>query len=170
MVAGTYCRLVTDQLFPWRDELVGVAERLESKTAQKRWTDRTGHLIERDFIAGAHAVRRLIDMRQVPEALGRQPFPVRRFELTGTPPDPAAPDDIADSYDFENGRRRMLSITELCDEIIGSTVFAFCCGETADLFDGVYVSSDRHMHRYVDLVLASDFIALCSDLGTTRSR
>lgn len=54
---------------------------------------------------------------------------------------------------------------DLCDEIVHSFVFAFFCGETADLFDGVYVSSDRQKNKYVYLVLASDFIALCCDVG-----
>ena len=53
----------------------------------------------------------------------------------------------------------------LCHEIVHSCVFTFCCGETTDLFDGIYVSADRHKNRYVYLVLASDFIALCYDAG-----
>ena len=64
-----------------------------------------------------------------------------------------------------NGRRTTLSVVELCHEILHSVVFAFCCGETDDLFDGIYVSSDRHKNEYVYLVLASDFIALCCDIG-----
>jgi hypothetical protein len=150
---------------PWRDELVQLADRLEAKTKQTRWTDRTGYLIERDFIVGAYAMQKLIG--SAPDEVRQRQFPVVRYELSGDPPDPRVPDDIADSYDFENGRRSALSVVELCDEIVHSFVFAFCCGETADLFDGVYVSSDRDNNSYVYLVLASDFIALCGDIGSS---
>jgi hypothetical protein len=157
---------VADELFAWRDQLVKVADRLEAKTKQRRWTDRTGHLIERDVVAAAYAMRKLVETQRVPDELTQQPFPVRRYELTGDPPDPRSPDDIADCYDFDNGRRSALSVLELCDEILHNCVFAFSCGETADLFDGVYVSSDRQDYEFVYLVLASDFIGLCSDIGS----
>ena len=139
--------------------------RLEAKTKQKRWTDRTGYLIERDFMVGAHAMRKLIEAHEVPVQLGQRDIPVRRFERSGRAGS-LSPDDITDCFDFENGRRRTLSVVDLCHEIIDSFVFTCCCGETDDLFDGIYVSSDRDNPKYVYLVLASDFIALCCDIGT----
>jgi hypothetical protein len=157
---------VIDDFAPWKEELVKIADRLESKTKQTRWTNRTGYLIEQDFVASGYAMRKLIESDRVSDELARRQFPVRRYESTGYPPDPHSPDDIADCYDFENGRRRMLSVVDLCHEIVHSRVFAFYFGETADLFDGVYVSSDREANSYVYLVLASDFIALCCDLGS----
>ena len=159
----TYCRGVIHESIPWKDELVKVADRLEAKTKQKRWTDRTGYLIERDFVASAYAMRKLIEADGVSKGLGERQIPVRRFDFSGRPP--CSSGDIAESYDFENGRRTTLSVVELCKEILHSVVFAFCCGETDDLFDGIYVSSDRHESDYVYLVLASDFIALCCDIG-----
>ena len=54
-----------DDSFPWKDELVKIADRLEAKTKQKRWTDRTGYLIERDFMVGAYTMRKLIESHTV---------------------------------------------------------------------------------------------------------
>jgi hypothetical protein len=156
---------VIDDSFQWKDELVKIADRLEAKTKQKRWTDRTGYLIERDFMVSAYAMRKLIESHSVSDELGRRQIPVRHFDLTGNPPDPRSPSDIVDSYDFQNGRRRTLSVADMCHEILHSFVFTVCCGETTDLFDGIYVSSDRHTNEHVYLLLASDFIALCSDVG-----
>ena len=150
---------------PWKAELVSIAGRLEAKTKQKRWTDRTGYLIERDFAVGAFAMRKLIESDGPSAQLTQRQVPVRRFDRIGGPPDPLSPADITDFYDLENGRRRLLSVVALCHEIVDSFVFTFCCGETDDLFDGIYVSSDRHKYEYVYLLLASDFIALCSEIG-----
>ena len=83
-------------------------------------------------------MRKLIESYDVSEDVRQRQFPVRRYDLTGNPPDLLCP-DVADSYDLDNGRRRTLSIAELCHEIIHSFVFTFFCGETADLFDGVFV-------------------------------
>lgn len=154
---------MVDDSAPWQDELVKTADRLEAKTKQKRWTDRTGYLIERDVVLAAHAMRKVIESDEVPAELRQRQIPVRRFELSGMRP--LSADDIADCYDFDNGRRRMLSVAELCQEILHSVVFTFCCGETEDLFDGIYLSSDRDRNEYVYLLLASDFIALCCDIG-----
>ena len=108
-------------------------------------------------------MRKLVEAGEIPDELKRCQIPVRRFELTGRLP--LSADDIADCYDFDNGRRKMLSLIEVCDEILRSVVFTFCCGETEDLFDGIYVSSDSDKNEYVYLLLASDFIAVCCDIG-----
>lgn len=157
-----------DDANPWKDELVKVADRLEAKTSQKRWTDRTEFLIERDFATGAYAMRRLVESREASDTISRRQIPVRCFDSMGKPPWPQRPDDIAESYDFENGRRTTLSVAALCHEILRNSVFVFSCGETADLFDGIYLSSDRHKNDFVYLVLASDFIALCCDVASAQ--
>jgi len=154
---------VVDDSALWHDELLKTADRLEARTKQTRWTDRTGYLTERDFVLSAYAMRKLVEAGETPEGVKRRQIPVRRFELTGRRP--LSADDIADCYDFDNGRRKTLSLIELCDEILHSVVFTFCCGETEDLFDGIYVSSDSDKNEYVYLLLASDFIAVCCDIG-----
>ena len=154
---------MVDDPAPWHDELLKTADRLEARTKQTRWTDRTGYLTERDFVLSAYAMRKLVEAGEVPEAVSQCRIPVRRFELSGRRPQSV--DDIADRYDFDNGRRRTLSVTEMCHEILHSVVFTFCCGETEDLFDGIYLSSDRDQNEYIYLLLASDFIALCCDIG-----
>jgi hypothetical protein len=154
---------VVDDAALWHDELLKTAARLEARTKQTRWTARTGYLLERDFAASAYAMRKLAEAGETPEGAKHCQIPVRRFELTGARP--LSTDDIADCYDFDNGRRKMLSLTELCDEILHSVVFTFCCGETEDLFDGIYVSSDSDKNEYIYLLLASDFVAVCCDIG-----
>jgi hypothetical protein len=157
---------VGDEVIAWKEELVRVAFRLEAKTKQTRWTYKTGVVIEQDFVASAYAMRKLVQSRAVSDEIRRRRFPVRRFDSNSTLPGPRFPDDIADFYDFENGRRTTLSVADLCQEIVDSTVFAFCCGETTDLFDGIYLTADRG-REHVYLVLASDYIALCDDASRT---
>jgi hypothetical protein len=53
----------------------------------------------------------------------------------------------------------------LCHQIVDSFVLTFSCDESTDLFDGIYVSSDYDRDKLVFLVRATDFIALCRDIG-----
>lgn len=39
------------------------------------------------------------------------------------------------------------------------------CDESTELFDGAYVSSDFDKGKFVYLVRAADYIALCRDIG-----
>jgi hypothetical protein len=135
-----YCREVIDGANLWKDELARIADRLEAKTKQTRWTQRTDFLIERDFMTAAYAMRKLIESQSVSAEHRLRRIPVRRHD----------------------GRRGSLTALELCDEILHSVEFTCFCGETADLFDGVYV--------VFDLVLASDFIALCADIADSSRR
>lgn len=138
---------MVDGSAPWKDELVKVAARLEARTKQRRWAPTTEFLIERDVVVGAYALRTVIAVAS--DSLTSTRVPVRVF----------------DPNDLDNGRRTTLSVGELCDEILHGGVVDFCCGETTDLFDGIYLSSDRNGNEPVHLLLASDFIALCDDVG-----
>lgn len=92
---------------------------------------------------------------------GLRQIPVRRFDSGAVRP--IAADDV--SYDFEGSRRDALSPTDLCHQILHNVALTFYSGETADLFDGVFVGADRGGEAY--LVLASDFIALCEDVANS---
>lgn len=155
--------MITDST-PWRDELARVADRLEAKTKQARWTNRTDFLIERDFIVSAYAMRRLTQSSDVSDDAGQRRIPVRRFDSAAG--SPIAHSDTEGSYDLENSRRTTLSVADLCNVILHNCEFAFSCGETDDLFDGVYLTADRE-GEHVYLVLASDFIALCEDVANS---
>jgi hypothetical protein len=135
---------------PWGVELAKVAERLEAKTKQTRWTDRTDVLIERDFIVGAYVVRKLLGCHPASVELRNRRIPIRRLQS---------------DYDLALSRRDSITIADLCNRLVRNTVFEFYCGETADLFDGVYVASDCEDENVI-LVIASDFIALCDDIVT----
>ena len=135
---------------PWQLELVTIAGRLEAKTKQTRWTDRTEVLLEREFIAGAYAIDKVLRSSTGSDETARRRIPVRRLDS---------------GYDLEHSRRDTITVAALCHQILNNAVFDFYCGETADLFDGIYVAPDPDEKNML-LVIASDFIALCNDLGT----
>src|SRR5687767_863885 len=45
----------------WKQELLKSAVRLEKKATQKKWTDQTAFIVERDVMVGAYAIRKLLE-------------------------------------------------------------------------------------------------------------
>jgi glycerol kinase len=56
---------------PWKDELLKIADRLENRKTQRRWTERTGFLAERDIMVSAYAIRKLLEARKVSDIPAR---------------------------------------------------------------------------------------------------
>ena len=79
--------VITDSI-PWKHELHKMATALERKARLRRWTERTGFLVERDVMLGAYAIRKLIDTpgKSSDEARSTS-IGITRHQLIGVPPD-----------------------------------------------------------------------------------
>lgn len=151
---------------PWKDELLQVADRLEAKSKQKRWTERSSFLVERDTMISAYAIRKLAEAFKISDALRQKQFPVLRYDLTG----PKIPDvhnryEFWDLYDIDNGHRETLSLLALCNQLIHSWVWSLSADEHTELFDGIYVSSDRERKKRLFFIAIGDLIVLCREVG-----
>lgn len=157
--------MISDSI-PWKDELERVAQRLESKANQKRWTERSSFLVERDVMFSAYAIRKLCESFKVSDALRRAQFPVVRFDLTG----PKVPDvfdrhEFWDLYDIAKGTRQTLSLPAVCNQLIHSWVWSLSADENSELFDGFYVSSDRERKKSLYFIGVLDWIGQCRDVA-----
>jgi hypothetical protein len=61
--ARTLRRVISDSI-PWREQLLTVADTLKRRKVQRRWTERTSFLVERDIMVSAYAVRKLNEAHQ----------------------------------------------------------------------------------------------------------
>src|SRR5947209_984301 len=75
-----------DDSVPWREELLKSAARLRRWSTQRRWTERTHYLAERDIMMGAYSIRRLIDSTKSSSRLPAKRVPTRRYQLIGRKP------------------------------------------------------------------------------------
>lgn len=50
-----------DDSVPWKETLDRMADEVERRASQKRWTNRTGFLMERDVMIASFAMRKLLD-------------------------------------------------------------------------------------------------------------
>lgn len=70
----------------WREELWRVADRLERKSKQQRWTERSSFLVERDFTTSAYAIRRQNEAHKISDTVAKSRVPVIRHKLIGSVP------------------------------------------------------------------------------------
>ncbi|WP_157756109.1 hypothetical protein [Nocardiopsis dassonvillei] len=149
---------------PWREELIRVADRLEKRKTQRRWTGRTGFLIERDIMTSAYAVRKLHEARRISDQISARMLKVKRFELIGKVLDHYR-SEFWESFDLEKPTETQVGVTFLCNQIIHSFVWAISATEDEELFDGIFVSSDRERRRFLYFVHVDLLVKLFREIG-----
>lgn len=152
---------------PWKDELIAVANRLQKKTTQKRWTERSGFLVERDLMVSAYSLRKLIDNYKVSDSLVQRQFPLERFDLfdSGKVPDLLGRYAVWEFYDLEKPVKTVMPLVKVCNQIVHSWLWMLSFRESDSMFDGVYVSSDTARQRWLYRIPIEGYMAVCREIG-----
>jgi hypothetical protein len=154
-----------DDAIPWKQDLARVADRLERKTNQIRWTDRTCYLIERDFLVSAYAIRKLLQSDKVSNDIARQNFPVTRYASTGYLPDCMFEYELSPHYDLSNPEQWTVNLGFLCNQFIHSFVLLFSCDQETGIFSEIYVASENEIGKHVYRIEPSKYIGLCRTMS-----
>jgi hypothetical protein len=159
------CAVIGDSI-PWKEDLLRIATSLERRTTQRRWTERTYFLVERDVMNAGYVVRKLGEARKISDELAAERIPARRHALLGRPVDIWSRHEFYEHYDMEHPQTVHLTLTEFCNQVIHSWVWMLSATEEPPhLFDGIYVSSDWGRKRSVYFVAADTLIALFRAIG-----
>ncbi|MEU8870240.1 hypothetical protein AB0D24_03595 [Streptomyces javensis] len=154
-----------DDSIPWREDLLKIADRLKGRKTQKRWTQRTGFLIERDIMLGAYIVRRLNEARKISDELASREFDVDAHALVGKAPDMLTRSSYWESFDLETITPTKLALPHLCNQIIHSYVWSLSVTETEQLLDGLYVCSDHKRRKILYRIPIDSLIELFACVG-----
>jgi len=150
---------------PWREDLLKIAERLEKRKTQKRWTERTTFLTERDIMLGAFIARRLNESRKISDDLVARSFDVERYSLIGKAPDVYDRYLYYEAYNLEAGVADKLPLPHLCNQIIHSYVWHFSVNEDDGMLDGIYVCSDHKRRKTLYKIPLDSLIELFTRVG-----
>jgi hypothetical protein len=158
-------RMITDST-PWKTEVTRIADRLEQRKLQRRWTERTSFLIERDIMVAAYALRKLLEAHKISDLLASRRIAICEHSLLddSCPPDAFNRYFIWENYDLNVIRERRLTIRALCNQIIHSWNWMISTTE-ADQFNGFYVSSDRERLSSVYFIDLDIYIDLLRSVG-----
>ncbi|UZX02480.1 hypothetical protein F8G81_07510 [Arthrobacter sp. CDRTa11] len=164
--------MISDSI-PWREELWRVADRLEKKSKQQRWTERSSFLVERDMMTSAYAIRRLNEAHKISDVLAKTRVPVIRYARIGGVPDIWNRQEFWEHYDLENGQGDQITIPHLCNQLIHSFVWIISGNKDTELFDGAFVASENERHKHLYFLPVESLIDLCrkvaaEDIGSVQ--
>ncbi|WP_344775612.1 hypothetical protein [Gryllotalpicola kribbensis] len=132
--------MISDSV-PWREDLIRISRRLRTRDVQRRWTERTYYLVERDIMFGAYSIRRLIESRKTSTRLPQRRLRVRQWPLTGRVPRPLDRFFVTDFYDKEKQTVAEVDVARLCNQVIHSFFFQLALED--DGTTSLAVTSDR---------------------------
>lgn len=129
--------------------------------------------IERDVMASAYSVRKLLEAHKLSDSLAQSVVPVEAYPLIGRVPDYMNWHRLDEFYDFSRGQTCRLTITQLCNQFIHSFVWMIESEEpqtdgevaTPGLL-GCLVASDMKRDRCVYRVGVDSLIDLFRSVGT----
>lgn len=141
------------ETWPWRQELIAAAGRLEALTVSYPLDGDDDDLmqqdfeLERDLLISGYAMRKLLESNKLPTSLGHTSVSVEVAPLL-TDRVPTAWDtyELHEFYDLENTQRTSLGIGRLCNQLIHSTILVTEAAEPdGDRLTGIYVASDDQL-------------------------
>lgn len=160
-------RIVIWDSTPWRNELLRVADLLERRQSQLRWTEQSLFLVERDIMVSAYAVRRLEESLKLRATFGQQisleSFPLRIREVQG--PDQLNWHQIDRFFDLNKPARISLKPLQLCNQIIHSRVFLVVRPADHQGMSGFYVTSDYDSRKRLYYVGLDVFARILRQAG-----
>jgi hypothetical protein len=151
----------------WKQELLRSAARLEKKTTQKRWTDQTAFIVERDVMVGAYAIRKLLETPgRVSDHARTLHVPVLSHSLdTTTRVTWWTALHWWELYDMETYSTQRIPLRHFCNSLIHSFVFAFHPTPDNDGLAGMFVNSEYESKKALFFIATETFVELFRAIG-----
>lgn len=149
-----------DDAVPWKEALGRIAVDVERRAGQKRWTARTGFLVERDVMVASFAMRKLLDTPgKISDETKAERVQVLSHPLVGQQPDFWSRHEFWQMFDLEQGNRERISVRELCNRVVHSVVFSFNGSEKPPhRLDGIFVASDRSSKQSLTYIEVTELV------------
>jgi hypothetical protein len=171
--------MISDSV-PWRYELWRIARRLERKTRQTHWTERSSFRVEKDLMMAGYAIRRLLEARKLSDSLAAKQIPITRYQRIGPLPDVYNRHEIDVVYDLANPIKAQITLAKLCNQIVHSFVLVLSSNEIDEpymgddgievegeyLFNGYFLSSENERGKHCYFLEASTLISLCRAIAS----
>jgi len=151
--------------YVYKDELLKFADDLQKRRTQKRWTERTGLLIEKELFFGFFIIRKLCEAVKISNSLKAKDFKVSVLPI-------AAPFDInvttehkvLENIDWEKQIYQKMSIIQICNQFIHSFLMLLVSKEDGGL-ESVLISSDWFKSKKCFLIDLEIIIQIFQEFG-----
>ena len=150
---------------PWREDLLRIASRLEKRYTQKRWSERSFYLLEKEIFLGAFAARKLIESRKVADQVAKSRVEVARYPAGSEAITLLNQHQFQRLYDLYANKKESLTYRDICNQFIHSSIFAPFVPFGKALV-GVFIVSDRSKSEQLYYMPSVTLIELFRSIGS----
>lgn len=106
----------------WKDDLLKLADKLERRLIQKRWSEKSFYTLEKEIFLGFFSIRKLIESNKISESIATKTYRIYEFPKNKNIESIVS---INPKNDFEFGKTTQVDITiaALCNQFIHSYHF-----------------------------------------------
>lgn len=180
LITFRYIEMVISDSIPWRVELARIASRLERKSRQESWSDRSNFRTEKDLLLAGFAIRRLTEARKLSDSLVAAQVPVLRYPRVGVVPDAHNKEDFDKHYALDAPVRSQITLGHFFNQLIHSYILMRSFGDIIEPveqedgtilhglrdFNGMFVASEQERYKHVYFFSLDVITTICRKIAT----
>ncbi len=137
----------------WKDSLLKTALKISKRVHQKRWTERSFFVFEREIFFAFYSVRKLIEAKKLSDYVVEAKISLQSFKSMGINVTRLNKDKIEELYDLQNPLSESIKLKDLCNQFIHSYIFIPCFGEFDELSGIIFCSDHTRKQKVFELVV-----------------
>ena len=149
----------------WKRELIRLADKLQNRYKQKRWTILSRAALEKQVFIGAFALRKLLDSKKISKKLSEKKIGTMFYPLRNPNEIKEPIKHFTHAFDLLHGTRHELTMRELMDQFIHSHHFSPFVPFGQSMV-GIYVASDWKRKKGLYYVMLKRLAEVLREVGS----
>lgn len=147
----------------WKEKLKQDLRALKKRQSQKRWSNRSFILFERELILAFFSIRKLIESRKVTDRVANRKYKCKTYPNKGMIVDELSKYDLEENFDFESEEEKSFSLTFLANQFIHAYVLFPDFSDDGKIL-GILLCSDWEKHNSLIQIKIEDAISMVEDV------
>jgi hypothetical protein len=156
--------IMVGESYPWKEELLKIATSLKYRLTQKRWSQRSSFLFEKEIFISFYIIRKLIESKTLSNRNLKLKIKCLSIHSTNYGSTYFNRHKLETLFDFTKTREMKIELVTLCNQIIHSYIFEPSFDDEFNVF-GFFVSSDERRNKSLYLILIDDIIKVFNIIG-----
>lgn len=156
-------KIMIHDSYYWKDDLLKLSRKLESRLLQTRWGDRNFYIIEKEIFIGFYSVRKLIESKKISDSIKSKSYEIKEFPHNGNQGSVSDPYRLED-YILTQEKITKLSVAMICNQFIHSYHFIPYFHNGKNLA-GFYFCSDHKSSTSLYFIFLNDIIDIFRSTG-----
>ena len=149
---------------PYKEELGKIYLRMHKRQSQKRWTDQSYFLLERDFFVAFFLIRKLLEAQtKLTKAMENKEINLIKFPSMNKSPTILNHHDLENLYDIKNGHKITKDLKFVCDQMVHSYAFSPIHGKAG--IEGILVNSFNERKKSLYQMSMKEVLSILRSVG-----